>query len=95
MTASYNMRRALINAGCAVSTADTGIQHVRHNDARARFSGKRVYQALVGSFLPFTCQSYCTAILKFAIGADEMVAMGATFPVAVGENFKMLSSLRT
>jgi hypothetical protein len=39
--------------------------------------------------------SYCTAMLKFSKNIEEMVAVGATFPVAVGENFKMLISLRT
>ena len=39
--------------------------------------------------------SYCTAMLKFPINVEDMVAVGATFPVAVGENFKMLLSLRT
>jgi hypothetical protein len=40
-------------------------------------------------------RSYCTAMLKFSKNIEEMAAVGATLPVAVGENFKMLRSLRT
>ena len=54
--------------------------------------GNGVNQAIVGGPLPCRCQSYCTAMQLPP--ADEMVAVGAAFPITFNANYRTPGELR-